>query len=320
MAKTPHAIDRVLSLALQPWALTPPMMRTIAGILGHRLAGERLDTSALEVRPPAAAATAAGVAVIPIHGVIAPRITALDDISGGASFEQAGLALAEAMARPDVGTIVLDFDSPGGSVLGAREFAHQVLAARTKKRILAQANYEMCSAAYWVGSCASEIIAAPSAMVGSLGVYTIHEDLSVMLQQLGVQLTYIYAGKFKVDGNEAEPLSASARDRLQALVDAKYAFFMADVAAGRGVTEEQVRAGFGQGSVVTADEALALRMIDSIGTLDDTMARVLPDRAPAPALAARSMPAVLATPQEPAKATGQERARAIFALSSRPLV
>ena len=307
-----HACDRVLSMALYPWAITGPMLSVVANILGHRLAGDALDTTALEKREPAAltilgtegTAPAPGVAVVPLHGVIAPRMNAMSDISGGATYEEASRTLAGLMANPQVGTIVLDIDSPGGSVLGASEFARQVLASRTRKRIIAQANYEMCSAAYWIGACASEVVAAPSAMVGSVGVYSLHEDLSVALDKLGVKLTYVSAGKFKVDGHSAEPLSDTARARLQGLVDAHYARFVGDIAKGRGQTEADVRGGFGQGTTLTADEALADGLIDRIATLDDTLARVLPSSTPAPV--ATAVP-VRDTPQEPREATGQDR-------------
>ena len=137
MSKNPRTYDRVLSVVLQPWAIQRPMLAIIAHVLAHRLAGETIDTSTLERRPPAAPSIATGVAIIPIHGVIAPRMNALDDISGGATFEQASHAVDEAMARKDIGTILFDFDSPGGSVLGATEFARKVMKARTTKRIIA---------------------------------------------------------------------------------------------------------------------------------------------------------------------------------------
>jgi signal peptide peptidase SppA len=307
-----HACDRVLSMALYPWAITGPMLSVVANILGHRLAGDALDTTTLEKRPPvgltivnsgAPAGTSGGAAVLPLHGVLAPRMNALSDISGGATYEQASQALAECVANPAIGTIVLDIDSPGGSVLGASEFAREVLAARTKKRIVAHANFEMCSAAYWIASCATEIVASASSMVGSIGVYSIHEDLSHALEQLGVKLTYISAGKFKVDGHEAEPLSDSARARLQGLVDAHYARFVGDVAKGRGVSESDVRAGFGEGATLTSDEAGAAGLIDRIDTFDATLARVLPSRT-APVATARP---TFDTPQEPRQATGQDR-------------
>jgi len=211
--------------------------------------------------------------------VLAPRMTMLGEMSGGTSYDQVGQMLGVAMARRDISTIVLDIDSPGGSVQGVGELATKLRAARETKTIIAHANYEMCSAAYWLGASCSEIVAAPSAMVGSIGVYTIHKDLSAALEQHGVKLTYIAAGKYKVDGNEAEPLSESAHAHVKALVDATYEKFLAGVAAGRHCGISDVRGGYGEGTSVSADQALTLRMIDRIDTLEDTVARALPSGA-----------------------------------------
>jgi len=305
-----HAIDRVLAMALEPWAITTPMLGIVAGVLARRLAG-RTDAAAdttFVTRPVTAPTSGAGIAIIPIHGVIAPRINLLSDISGGATFEEATQQLREAVASSAVGTIVLDWDSPGGSVAGATEFAREVLKARSVKPVVSVANFQMCSAAYWTGACATEVVAAPSAMVGSIGVYTIHEDLSKALDILGVKVTYISAGKFKVDGNETQPLSDTALARTTAIVDAMYSKFVGDVAMGRGKSVDAIRNGYGQGAVVTADEALALGMVDRVATLDDTIARIqaTPSKTTTRAAATAPVPTV-DTPQEPLPATGQDR-------------
>jgi len=313
--------SHVLSLALEPWAMTRPMVATIAHVLAHHLAGRPLDLStlerhepvALQVMPAPTAAPAQGVAIVPVHGVIAPRMSAFTDISGGATFEQAKQDVRKALAHAGVGTIVLDLDSCGGSVLGASEFAHFLLQAREQKPIIAAGNFTMASAAYWIGACASEVVWAPSAMGGSIGVYSIHEDLTEMLAELGVKLTYISAGKWKVDGIDGGALTETGAARLKAHVDAHYTRFITDVAAGRKVTADAVRNGFGEGAVVNADDALALGMIDRIETLDETLARIAAT-APSPtatAIGAVDPPASLpaATSQEPAQATDQERAR-----------
>lgn len=318
-----HGLDRVLSLALEPWALTRPMVAIVARVLGRRLSGDVLafDDEPFERRAPQGPVTSGGLAVIPIHGCIAPRMNAMTDISGGATFEEASRALDAAVSDPAIQTILLDVDSPGGSVLGASEFARRVMAARTKKPIVACVNYQCCSAAYWFAAAATEIIAAPSSTSGSVGIYTIHEDLSVALEQAGVKLTYVSAGKFKVDGNEAEPLSETAYAHLKSQVDAHYARMVGDIAKGRGVTDAAVRDGFGQGATVAADEALALGMIDRIATFEETVARYLPASsrssaaiaaltyagltAPAPVAAAPPTD----TPHEPPPATGHDRMR-----------
>ena len=109
-----HALDRVLAMALEPWAITEPMIGVVAGILARRLAGVEKADLGYETRPVATVSNPSGVAVIPIHGAIAPRMNLLSDISGGATFEGATAQLREAVANAQVGTIILDWDSPGG--------------------------------------------------------------------------------------------------------------------------------------------------------------------------------------------------------------
>jgi len=210
-----------------------------------------------------------------MYGVIAPRANMLTAMSGGTSFDALTSQLREAVANPKVSTIVLDVDSPGGSVAGATEFAAEVRAAVKKKPVLAVAEYQMASAAYWASAGATRIYAAPSAMVGSVGVYTIHNEISKALAALGVTRTYISAGPQKVDGNEVTPLSADVLARIQAAVDTSYESFLGDISKGRSTPLATVRAGYGQGRAVQSDEALALGMIDGIKTLDAVLALAL---------------------------------------------
>jgi signal peptide peptidase SppA len=197
-------------------------------------------------------------------------------MSGGTTYEKLSSQVRQAVSDPAIRTIVLDVDSPGGSVAGNSEFAAEIMRARTKKPIVAVAQYTMGSAAYQLSSAATEIVAAPSARVGAIGTYTMHDDLSKALADLGVKRTYISAGEGKVDGNPAEPLSDAARQRIQASVDEAYGHFVSTVVKGRGagMTADRVKHEW-KAHVYGASEALSLGMIDVIGTLDDTLARLL---------------------------------------------
>jgi len=309
--------DHVLSFALEhPWGLTRPMLKVVAGILARRIAGEEVDRAEIEAalvnRKNLPQPAGGGVAIIPVYGVIAPRMNLLSEMSGGTTFEQLTAQLREAMGNKTVKTIVFDVDSPGGNVAGATEFAREVLRARTKKPIIAVAQYTMASCAYWLSAVATEVVAAPSAKVGSIGVYTSHDDLSAALEQIGIKRTYVSAGKGKIDGNEAEPLSADAEARMQTLVDAAYGLMVNDIVKGRGqgMSTDRVRAEW-QATLYTADEALSLGMIDSIATLDETLSRVMA-AAPDDARAAQQMsPPTGDTSQEPLAATDQDRRSAL---------
>jgi signal peptide peptidase SppA len=315
-----HGYEHVLGFALDhPWAITRPMLQVIAGILARRIAGQDVERAEIEAalvnRKNLPQPRAGSIAIIPVYGVIAPRMNVMSEMSGGTTFERLTGQLREAMGNKTVKTIVQDIDSPGGNVAGATEYARELLKARTKKPIIAQIQYTGASAAYWLASCCTEIVAAPSARIGSVGVYTSHDDISEALAKLGVKRKYLSAGDGKVDGHEAEPLSAAAEARMTAAITEAYEQFVGDVVKGRGagMTADRVRKDW-KAHVYGSAEALSLGMIDSIATLDDTIQRVLsasPD--------AEDQRAALAfastgdTAQEPIAATAQDL-RPILAL------
>lgn len=249
----------------RPWAIWPEALGMEAGdeaaLTAENLAASNYEKGG-EMR--------GGTLVIPVQGIIvqrAPRYLSgyYAGLDGIAEQLRAGLASA------DVAQIVLDIDSPGGSVAGVEELAAEVFAARAEKPIIAVANSLMASAAYWIGSAATEVVAAPSSQVGSIGVISVHEDYSQMLETMGVSVTLISAGRYKTEGNMFEPLDEEARAAIQADVDAYYQAFVNQVARHRGVAPNVVRSGFGEGRVLVARTAVAEGMADRVATLNDVL-------------------------------------------------
>jgi signal peptide peptidase SppA len=177
------------------------------------------------------------------------------------------------MADPNVTAIVIDVDSPGGSVSGVDELAAEIYAARGKKTIVAISNTLNASAALYISSAASELVVMPSSLTGSIGVYNAHEDDSEYLAKLGIKITLISAGKFKVEGNPYEPLDPVALAAQKLLVDGYYNLFVKAIAKFRGVKVAEVTDGFGEGRVLMAADAVASGMADRIGTLDTVLAK-----------------------------------------------
>lgn len=215
------------------------------------------------------------VAVIPVRGLITPRVTIFDLIFGGGGTPPAWIVAQAraAMADDQIKAVVLDWDSPGGSVQGVQEAFDGLFSLRGEKPIVSQVSGVMASAAYWIGSAADEISASPSAMVGSLGVYQMHVDFSKALEEMGVVETYVYAGKNKVEGNDSEPLADEARAHIQEVVDDYYSMFMSAVAKGRGVPTSTARGeDFGQGRAYVAGRAKTRGLVDKVRTLGDTLA------------------------------------------------
>lgn len=273
-----YILREVLS---QPWAVTPEFFTHVTSLLALRASGARLTDEEIEARiapgQERAASRAGGpragsVAVMSIVGVLLPRAEVLKETSGAMSVQQIAAHFRQLVTDDTVGAIVLDFDSPGGSVSGIAEFADAVYEARSHKPIIAVANATMASAAYFIGASASTVFATPSATVGAIGVFAAHKDLSAALEKAGVKISLVAAGKNKVLGNEFEPLTDEGRAKIQTVVDAFYGQFVKAVARGRGVSQSAVREGFGEGASVTAEQALKLGMIDQVGTLDDAIA------------------------------------------------
>lgn len=268
----------VAYVASQVWAIAPEKMAELLDVLAFRASGQAFTPEEIEARLGAkapAVPAGRGVGVLPVRGIIAHRMGSLDESSGGISCERLGAMLDQLVADPNVGTILLDVDSPGGTVVGVPELADKVYAARQHKRIVALVNGLAASAAYWIASQADEVVSIPSGFTGSIGVYTVHADLSEKLAKEGISMSVISAGKHKVDGQPFQPLSDEHKAYLQALVDESYGQFVAAVARGRGVSAADVRGGFGEGRVLRGKEAKAAGLIDRIATVEDTLARLL---------------------------------------------
>ena len=214
------------------------------------------------------------VARIPIVGPISRRASFWSMFFGGSSVDGLTKALREVAIDDTVGTVLLDIDSPGGTVSGMPELAAEVRRLRESKHVVAIANSLTASAAYWIASQADEVVATPESLTGSIGVFTVHEDWSKMLARVGIDVTYVHAGRYKVEGNPDQPLTDDARDHKQSIVDDAYRLFVNDVARGRGVSAAQVRSDYGEGRVLTATDALQAGMVDRIAGFDATVRRL----------------------------------------------
>ncbi len=157
---------------------------------------------------------------------------------------------------------MLDINSPGGTVAGTPELATRIAAAAQRKPVLAVANLQMASAAYWVASQASQVIASPSAEIGSIGVLAIHQETSQADSQAGITTTVFRSVAAKADANGVEPLTEAARAAIETRIAETHQQFLAAVASGRRTTPEAVAQQFGQGRTLTAEQALAVGMID----------------------------------------------------------
>jgi len=269
-----------LSWALSsPWAMQPERMQAYAVALA-RIYGAKLGAAAPADAVPAQAAAPAArtgsrasgaTAVIPVLGTLMQRAESFDLCEGGTAYSSISKAIREANADETIGSILLDVDSPGGSVYGVAELAAEIRASA--KPVVGIANSLAASAGYWILSQCAECYVTPGGEVGSIGVWMAHEDWSKAMDEAGVKTTLISAGKYKIEGNPFEALPGEARDFLQSRTDDYFAAFTRDVGKGRRVGADKVRAGMGQGRVLGATQAKAEAMVDDIITFDDAVRR-----------------------------------------------
>ena len=210
-----------------------------------------------------------GILHIPVKGVLLNNFPYAFG-SWATGYEYIWRAYQRGMDDEGVRGIALVIDSPGGIVAGNFDLVDRMFARRDEKPVRAFAHESAYSAAYSIASVASQIVVSRTGGVGSIGVVTAHVDFSEAYAQMGVKITFIHAGKHKVDGNSAEPLSKDAKDRIQVRIDELYEVFVSTVARNRPqLSEEDVRAT--EALCFTATQAVSNKLADTIGSLDDAM-------------------------------------------------
>lgn len=308
------------AIAAMPWAILEDRLEAILEVVERRVDGIYLSKGEIDAlkgqRPPNGDLSFAGmaedgtisalagdaqpqaggtrIAMIGISGIIAQHARQVDDISGpgGTSVERITNSLRMAVRDPNVSAIVLNVDSPGGNVHGIQALADEIYKARGTKPIVAQVNSTMASAAYWIGSAADEIVMTPGAQAGSIGVYTVHQDITKKAENEGVKFTVISAGKYKVETHPAIALGDEAAAHLQSVAEAYYDDFVNAVARHRGKSPDAVKNGFGQGRMVKDHAAVKAHMADRVDTLDATLQRLASKRKSDKMRALETLPAM----------------------------
>lgn len=218
-----------------------------------------------------------GVGIIRLHG---PLMRDPDLIStllfGATDINQVADAVRQASDSKEVKSILLDIDSPGGTVNGTPELAQVVADASKLKTIYAFSAGQMCSAAYWVASQCQAVYASPSARVGSIGVMLPFIDSAEKFRSQGLKVEVFAAGKFKGMGTPGVPLSEEQRALLQADVEEIAADFKeAVLARGRRIPDEAM-----EGQSFSARKAQRYNLAGVVRGRDEVMARLRSVAAP----------------------------------------
>lgn len=271
---------KLFDVMTAPWAIVPEKLREIQGIYETHLKGDKIDLESLEARlgeplqrKEQGYQVINGTAVIPIDGVISRRMNLLQKVSGGASTELIEKDVRAALEDSSVDRILLEIDSPGGSVSGIFELANLIYNARVDKPIDAISVGSMASAAYLIGAAAEKVyISGETDTVGSIGVIYTHLDNSEAQAKEGVKTTEIFAGKYKVIASSNKPLSEEGQGDIQAKVDYIYSLFVEHIAKFRGVSVDVVLTDMADGKVFIGKQAIEAGLVDGVSTSDDLIA------------------------------------------------
>lgn len=210
-----------------------------------------------------------GIAVIEVAGVLVNDEDWWEEY-GCSTYGRIAREVMHAADNPAVDGILLAVNSPGGETDKAFETASKLASAAKRKPMWSVADTSAYSAGYLLASAGSRVYVPPfSGGVGSIGVYTVHMDMSGMLENAGVKPTFISAGKGKTDGHPYKPLSADAKARIQADVDRLYGLFVDHVAARRGVPAGSIRE-FGA-QLFAGQEGIDAGLADRVGDTETAL-------------------------------------------------
>jgi len=168
--------------------------------------------------------------------------------------------------------LVLRIDSPGGTVGDSQEIYEGICRLRetTKTKVIASFGNITASGGVYVGVACDRIVANAGTITGSIGVIIRGNNLEKLLDRLGVSFKTIKSGQFKDILSFDRPLSAEEGQILQSLIDNSYEQFVHVVAKGRKLSPATVRS-FADGRIFTGEQALALGLVDRLGTEADAI-------------------------------------------------
>lgn len=242
----------------EPWLIMPDAHEAIQQALISHIAAPQVMESLDNAGDGHTIQSSSNIAYIQLYGVVGKHLSGLEMACGGCSLDKVSAELRAAADDPSISKILLDVDSPGGTITGVPELAHLIREIKANKDIFAFTERMMGSAAMWIASACTGILATPSAKVGSIGAYLAMVDNSAKMEKDGTKLLLFEAGAHKAIG--LRPPTEEEAKMLQDRVEAIHEEFKASILIERpGVIDSTM-----QGLVYSGVEAEALGLVDAI--------------------------------------------------------
>ncbi len=172
--------------------------------------------------------------------------------------------LREMTEDDEIKAIVIRVDTPGGVVAPAQEIHDQVKKSAAVKPVICAFSSVAASGGYYLSAPATQIVANPGTITGSIGVIAQFPQYKVLMDKLGLRAVTIKSGEFKDTGNPGREMSVEDRRIIQGLIDDMFDQFVEVIVDGRGLSREEVLK-LADGRVYTGRQALELGLVDVIG-------------------------------------------------------
>jgi protease IV len=170
----------------------------------------------------------------------------------------------------DIKAIVVRIDSPGGAVGPSQEIFREIRKTIAVKPVVASMGAIAASGGYYIAAGTNGIMANPGTITGSIGVIMQFADFREILEKIGIRSDIIKSGEYKDMGSPFRSLSEKEENRLQQFVDGVHRQFVADVAAGRNLSEEEISA-MADGMIFSGEDAQHVGLVDRLGNFNDAV-------------------------------------------------
>ncbi len=200
----------------------------------------------------------AHVGLVRVEGVIADSRSVIKDLR---YFEDVG----------GIQALVIRIDSPGGGVAATQEIVNEIDRLReTGLPVVASMGAVAASGGYYIACSADSVFANPGTLTGSIGVIMSFTNLEEFFSKIGMSTEVVKSGEYKDIGSWSREMTPAERELLQGTVDDIHAQFVEAVTLGRGLSQSEVEA-IADGRVFSGRQALSLKLVDALGTLDDAV-------------------------------------------------
>jgi ClpP class serine protease len=185
------------------------------------------------------------LAILPVHGILGKHLSNLEMMCGGADYAIIARQAANIAADERITDVIIHFDSPGGSCIGNVECAKAILDLSKAKTTIAYTDAKCASAAYFLASACGRIVAAPSAIVGSISTYAAFLDESRAFEMEGLEVKMFRSGAVKGAGTRGKPWTPEEIAAQQLVVDQFSAQFKGFVKKRRGkITDDSMNGAY----------------------------------------------------------------------------